>query len=336
MKKAIRSICTLPLSLWLGISWAALPTVSTASQSEAARRGVMLGVYVSGSQDNLTSLEKQIGRRLAIDFAYQNWDWRDGLSRQAWDIQQGRTPLIAWSSNIIRGESCATASDIAAGKYDTQLKSQAKAVKSLGAKVFIEFIPEMTDRKSIMDCFYGAGWSLSDSQVAHAGNAYIAAQHRVVGIFRAAGAAKVEWVFAPDAGAYGKGNGGLGEWVLFYPGAAWVDWIGVDHHVGPHKIKTFPDPVLEKFYRKTLSYGKPLMIAQTTALADPNGHPDAQTLWLSSALAAIPSRYPAIHAFIFNDHGNQDKGGDTGKYMLQGTGLATFKAMANDPNFSAR
>lgn len=328
MKTRLLSIFGLSLAFGLA-GWAAVVPPPASAQGRT-HNGVILGAFVSGDRDNFIALEKQLGRVLAIDFTYKQWAWSDGLSRQVWDIQQGRTPLIAWSAKLNGKGTCVTAADIAAGKYDAQLKMQAKAMKSLGSKVLIDFIPEMTDRKIGMDCFYGAAWSADDAGIARAGAAYAAAQHHVVGIFRASGATNAEWVFAPDGQPFKNRGGGTPEWTRFYPGSAWVDWIGVDHHIGPGRRKAFPDHLLSKFYRETESYGKPLMLAQTAADPDPSVQPDAQTLWLSGAEAAIPKQFPAIHAVIYNDHGKRNQ------HMLSGAGLAAFKAMANDPYFAAR
>jgi len=312
------------LSLWAGMA------------AGAAQAGVMLGAHVGMESDmNSTSdfiaLEAAIGRKLAIDNDHQDWTEFPKTERVKWDITHGRTSMLSW--RILYHENnpeggCATAQAIVAGTYDAQLERQAAAAKALGVPLLVRFNYEMTSNKE-NTCFTGFRVKLNPSV---AGNEFIAAWRHVVDKFRAAGATNVKWVWAPGQGAYQQGI-----WRMFYPGADYVDWIGIDDYNKEDTPASFAtDPGILAFYAATSSMGKPLMIAETGAVSDPRQNPDAQTLWLTTAHAFLKT-HPAIKAFVYwNNAGTfarENVGYGGSGYVLQGPGLAAFRAMANDPYF---
>jgi len=302
----------------------------------AASAGVMLGAHVGSendvnSQQEFTDFENQVGRKLAIDNDHEDWNVFPNVARVRWDAQNGRLSMLSWRIIFHRnnpGGGCATADAIAAGKYDAQLRRQAEAAKSVGRDFLVRFNYEMTSNEE-NTCFTGFAVK---SNPAPAGAKYIAAWRHVVDLFRAAGANNVKWVWAPGQGAFA---GGI--WRMFYPGDTYVDWIGVDYYNKGDKPKDFASgPGIVAFYSQTASLGKPLIISETAAVGDPRLNPDPQTLWLNSARQFVKSR-PAIKALVWwNDPGKfakraTDYGGSG--YVLQGPGLAAFKAMAFDPYF---
>jgi hypothetical protein len=301
-----------------------------------ASAGVMLGAHIGpegnpNKQADFAALENAIGRKLAIDNDHEDWAVMPDIARIRWDIAQHRLPMISWRIIFERSDpekGCATADAIQAGKYDEQLDRQARAVKALATPILIRFNYEMTNNEE-NTCFTGFRVK---RDLPTAGAKYVAVWKRVVDRFRAAGATNVKWVWAPGHKAYEKGI-----WQMFYPGSTYVDWIGVDDYNKSATPASFAtDPGINGFYSATSGMGKPLMIAETGAANDPAQHPDPQTLWLTTAREFL-KQHPAIRAFVWwNQKGklkreNPNYGG-TG-YVLQGPGLAAFKAMANDPWF---
>ena len=312
------------LSLWIGLA------------SGAAQAGVMLGAHVGyentpDSQSQFTALESAIGRKLAIDNDHQDWAEFPKVDRVKWDVANGRTPMLSWRILYHRGNpagGCATAEAISAGTYDAQLARQAAAAKALGVTMLVRFNYEMTNNEE-NTCFTGFKVKLDPTT---AGAKYVAAWKHVVDRFRAAGATNVKWVWAPGHKAYEKGL-----WRMFYPGNAYVDWIGVDDYNKSNTPASFAtDPGILAFYAATASMGKPLMVSETGAVNDPKQTPDAQTLWLTTARAFLKT-HPAIKAFVYWSNGGkfarENAGYGGSGYVLQGPGLAAFRAMANDPYF---
>jgi hypothetical protein len=304
--------------------------------STTASAGVMLGAHAGlhsshNSEADVAALEQAIGRKLAIDNDHEDWTEFPNLARIRWDDQNGRLAMLSWRISFhLEGPSggCATADAITSGVYDAQMQRQALALKSVGHRVLVRFNWEMTNNP-VNTCF--TGFRVRDNE-ALAGSKYIAAWRHVVDKFRAVGATNVEWIWAPGHKAYTQG-----VMQKFYPGSNYVDWIGVDYYnKGDTPMSFASDPGILEFYREAAPLGKPLMIAETGAVNDPKLHPDPQTLWITTAREFLKSR-PAIKAFLWwnaagqyaHDYPNYGGSG----YVLQGAGLAAFRAMANDPYF---
>jgi hypothetical protein len=308
-----------------------------------ALAGVMLGAHIDAghdpnSQADFAALEAAIGRKLAIDNDHEDWKEFPNVDRIRWDARNGRMSMLSWRIVFDRGDpsaGCATADAIDAGTYDTQLRKQAQAIKSIGRPVLIRFNYEMTNNKQ-STCFTGFR---GRSNLPLAGSKYVTAWRHVVDVFRSVGATNARWVWAPGHQAYVNGH-----WKPYYPGDAYVDWIGVDcYNKGGTPASFADDPGIQAFYRVAAPMGKPLMVSETGALNDPRLNPDPQTVWLTTARAFLKSK-PAIKAFVWwsssglhrhRRHRNSDPTYAGSGYALKGSGLAAFRAMANDPYFQA-
>ncbi|MGI9168936.1 MAG: glycosyl hydrolase [Caulobacteraceae bacterium] len=301
-----------------------------------APAGVMLGAHVGGQFDpdwktDFTALESAVGARLAIDNDQEDWALFPNAERVRWDAAHGRRSMLSWRIVFHRDNpagGCATAAAIVAGRYDAQLDRQAAAARALAVPLLVRFNYEMTNNEE-NTCFTGFRVK---SDPAVAGAKYIAAWKHVVGRFRAAGAGNVKWVWAPGHHAYESGL-----WRQFYPGGDFVDWIGVDDYNKSDTPASFAaDPGILAFYAAAAPLGKPLMVAETGAVNDPRQTPDPQSLWLTTARTYLKA-HPAIKAFVYwNNPGKfsrQNPGYGGSGYILQGPGLAAFRAMAADPYF---
>jgi mannan endo-1,4-beta-mannosidase len=100
---------------------------------------------------------------------------------------------------------------IAAGGSDAYLRSYADAVVAFGHPVILSFGHEMN----------GNWYSWGDGHTPPA--TFVAAWRHIVRVFRAAGAANATWLWAVNSieGAASS----LSQW---WPGAAWVNWTGID------------------------------------------------------------------------------------------------------------
>lgn len=315
---------------------AALTGAITIAAAGAAPAQVMLGGHlgnpnVAQGEAMFLAFEAALGRTLAIDSDYENWGTFPDAPRVRWDIQQGLLPMQSWRVEFTDTDpnTCATAKAINAGVYDTQITRQARTIKAFGAPVLIRFNYEMTDNAE-NTCF--TGFPVNNNWVL-AGQEFIAAWRHVVGRFRAVGATNAVWVWAPGAGAYVEGS-----WKNFYPGPAWVDWIGIDDYNKVDALGSFAtDPGIPQFIPAVGGLGKPLMVSENGALNDPGMNPDPQTRWLETARIFVKAN-PQIKAFIYWDTQGAilpppPYNGDG--YILGGRGQAAFKAMANDPWFMA-
>ena len=108
---------------------------------------------------------------------------------------------------------------------------------------------------------------------------FVAAWHRVWGIFHQVRATNVALVWCPD-------TQGVSRMRQFFPGVSYIDWIAVDgydyHRTGS---LTFTG-IFTPWYSTYAHYGKPLMIAETGALGAlpgflPHQHPVSLALRVS-------------------------------------------------------
>jgi hypothetical protein len=112
---------------------------------------------------------------------------------------------------------------INAGAADARLTAMARAFASFGKPVLLEPAWEMN-----------GDWAYAWQGVQNGGDAaapakYRAAWRRIVEVFRREGAANVRWVFNPNVGNPVAAGAGTGHWNWYgnyYPGDAYVDYVG--------------------------------------------------------------------------------------------------------------
>jgi hypothetical protein len=118
----------------------------------------------------------------------------------------GALPIIRWEPFD------ATLADIATGRYDAYVTSFAENVRSLNLPIALTFAHEMNG--------FWYPWGAPKNKAAD----FVTAWRRLHGIFRQAGATNVIWTWTPNviSGAPSV------ELKPYYPGDAYVDWIGLD------------------------------------------------------------------------------------------------------------
>ena len=312
--------------------------------------GLLLGVHVSPKdpETEITALQNQIGRKFAIDSEYYNWgDLGNSTNNEQvrWDIQNGQLPMFSWRPLLVKNgndntkDTCGSAKDILAGKYDNQIRQQANSLKQYKVPVLLRWNYEMTDNEYNY-CFNNGQQVKTNSP--QAGATYVSVWKYIHAIFVAQGATNVQWVWAPSANIYSNKDGSIdtSTWKLFYPGSDQVDWIADDQYNKTNTPESYATDVnVAHFYTQMTPLGKPLMQSETAANAIPTMvPPDPQTEWLTTITTAMTTQYPAFHALIYwnadsSMYQNNPKSGIN--YLLIGKGLETFKQMATNPHFTA-
>ena len=303
-----------------GSSAASPPQITNARWLLVPARGALLGAWVeptggataSNEEAAVAGFEHLIGRRLAIDNLYTNWAAPMPLNAARWDLRHGIVPMISWGG--------AQTSRIAEGADDAQIRARALQLRALHGPVMLRWFWEMD--------------TPANAAIAGSPASFIAAWRHIYRVFAQVGATNVRWVWCPTT--WGFGNG-LAE--RFYPGSAYVDWIGADGYnwapVRQVPWRTFAQ-IFSAFYKWGASTGKPLLVGEFGVL---ERAPGQKAAWFAQAERQLQMQLPAIRAVVyFNSYRKNitfDKYFDW-KVTTSKSSLAAFRAFANNPYFNVR
>jgi hypothetical protein len=246
----------------------------------------------------LADFNASIGARLAILHAFSGFSEPLPVMSLAAIERNGSTPLLDWG--------CGNLAEINAGTDDKMIDTYAKGVRAFGRPLFLRWYWEMnigSERHKKCGAF-------------GEGPAFVAAWRRIRTIFKADGATNAAFVWCPS---------GHGDVTPYYPGDAYVDWVGADKfdHRG-HGEAAFAG-MFGPFLAKLPSHGKPIMIGATGAMQGD------QAAFIRGIAKDAPTKFPQIKAVNYFD-----AKGKLGDWRLQGDGLAAFKTLAANPYFSFR
>ncbi len=289
-----------------------------------------LGVYIHGSAWNpgvIDAYARLVGRRPAMALSYHDWaangDKGQVFPRSMIDSMSARgvTPILTWEPwdwNQGRSQSAYRLSKIVAGTYDGYIRSWATAAKAYGKRLFIRFAQEM----NINTYPWGAGVN------GNTPSQFVAAWRHIVGIFRAAGATNVKWVWSPNV-EYGNDF----PFRAYYPGDSYVDWVALDgYNWGSTRIgwQSFAKVFGGSYdHIVALAPGKPVLVAET-ASTESGG---SKATWILNAfLSAIPTRFPKIAGVIWFDQKKET----TWQVNSSSSALRAFQNVVADPAWRAQ
>lgn len=266
--------------------------------------------YGSSADDRqrvIGELEARLGRKLAIDHTFVPWGDEIGW-QPAWDLSQGRIPLISFGSD---GDTI----DVASGRSDAYLRSLAEEVRALGRPVMLRYAYEMDGEANV-------GW-------VHSGRDFVAAWRHVHDLFESVGV-DAAWVWAPNASAFDQPS----EVERYWPGDAYVDWIGADAY-NWYGCRNRTDwrgfgQLFRSFYDWAGNRGKPLIIPETGSTEDA-ANPRRKRDWYVDAGNALRDM-PKVRAVVFFDSSNPCPWWvDTTRQSFDG-----FKDLAAQPHLSSQ
>jgi mannan endo-1,4-beta-mannosidase len=234
-------VMTLAVILLVGCSSAAQPGPLNRVATPVAP---LVGVYepgVPGSWSDLSEFRSRtrLTPRIVMYFSAWHEKFRSDFAYTAW--RHDAYIFIKMQPNNVTLES------IAAGVSDRYLSSYARAVRAFGHPVIISFAHEMNGHWYP----WGAGHQPA--------SAYIYAWRHVVRIFRDEHATNVIWVWTVNSIDQEKAQGFLRRW---WPGAAWVNWVGVDGYY--YRTSDSFESVFGRTIAQIRSFSSaPVMIAET-------------------------------------------------------------------------
>eukprot|EP00727_Mastigamoeba_balamuthi_P005664 m51a1_g1717 hypothetical protein (323) ;mRNA; r:49175-50271 len=155
-----------------------------------------------------------------------------------------------------------TLRSIADGAHDAAWRKIAAAARFWKYPFFLSFAPWMNED--------GAFPWASDRGL------FVAAWHRVWGIFNASGAGNANWVWSPSA---------LEEPMAaeLYPGDAYVDWVGAEAVNRPHSWRTFTQR-LGPLYDELLKVAPFKPVLAVTACAEHLSLVESKQAWIRNTL----------------------------------------------------
>jgi len=163
---------------------------------------------IGASASNVAQFQQATGVRPDIVEHYA----RPGTAFSA-NFAAGAIPLIQLMPYDV------SLASIANGGEDDWLRSYARAVAGYQRAVILGFAPEMNGS------WYS--WGATHASPAE----YIAAWRHVVTVFRGQGASNVTWLWTVNVSIVASGDSpsnGVAAVTPWWPGAAWVDWAGID------------------------------------------------------------------------------------------------------------
>lgn len=284
-----------------------LGAATVAAVKSDAAVPIALGAYVSGAPDNPLLLDQfigMVGAPPAVVMWYQDWA-NSGFdpTRMTTVASRGLMPMVTWEPwDYTAGtqQPNFALARIVGGAYDAYIRQWARAAAAWGGIFYLRFAHEMNGNWYP----WGAGVNGNTAQQ------YVAAWRRVVTLFRNEGVANVRWVWCPNiTGTSQTKRGGSASALFnqFYPGDAYVHWIGMDgYNWGTSQPlsswQEIPTIFGTTYTALTKLTAKPLMIGET-ASAEQGGN---KANWITNGfLQSIPAQFSRVRAVIWFDENKE-------------------------------
>lgn len=279
-----------------------LVSACTAQPKTAVRFGVALdGRPITAAR--LDALAESFGARPGVVVVFEQWPEHPpgdlaGLGISLAAIRgSGATPVVTWEPMFYRAngeEVIVPAADILGGRYDAYADACAALLVAQPGEVIVRLMHE----PNLGRYHWGVGKDEYDSR---APEVYQKVWRHLVARVRAAAGAeaakRIRFAFCPNAeGVPGPGNSAAHGWntiAAYYPGAEWVDVVGVDgynwgdtqtpaKHGWQSSWRGFADVLGAAVGElRALAPGKPLYVFETASA--PTGGDKAA--WLRDAAA---------------------------------------------------
>lgn len=262
---------------------------------------MLLGLYLFDLPSNLGSIshwEEQLPHPLQLLSIYQAWgsQYQNFYSRELLQIHKlGHSALITWEpwelpvpGKSPQDQPCFTLRRIIAGDYDPYIRRWAQASKSSPTPYLLRPMHEMNGN------WYPWCGTVNQNQPEE----YVEAWRHLHDIFREVGATQVGWVWCPYASSYPDSPKNAIS--CYYPGDAYVDWIGLDgYNWGTSqpwsRWQSFDEIFSPAYDIVTNLTDKPLLIAES-ASSESGG---SKSEWIRSAFGELKDSFPRIEGFVW-------------------------------------
>jgi len=255
------------------------------------RDGPGFGMYRPEFPWNLERYQK-LSDSLGVDGRIVSWyqSWGDGPESEFKDeavnkvLGRGQVPMITWEPWTTafqghRGDTVGSLTRLVAGDFDPYIRRWARAVAKVHQPILLRPLHEM-----------GNPWYLWSMPHGNSPETIAESWRHIVRIFREEGAKNAAFVWTPHIVAD----------TMAWPGAEWVDWIGLDvfnygtlseggHWLGFQQL-------LVPQLTAVRDLGRPVMIAEVGTSDDGGDRSD----WWRDAFQRLPQE-PEIRAMVIFD-----------------------------------
>jgi glycosyl hydrolase family 26 len=232
-------------------------------------------------------LEEQLGTRLPIMSWFQDWGpgWLHEQAAAA--AATGHALLVAWDPS--RDSHPIPFADIAAGHYDDYIRDFFVAAHRYPRKVVVRPFWEMNGNWGSYSVATAPDRRAATS-VAEWRNVW----KRLVNLRNDSGADSVELMFC----ANGTDIGGIPA-EAYWPGATYVDRVGIDIYNGPPGPWRTPEQLIEPMYHRltNLHPTAPVAIAELGCHEAAPGAPHSKTQWLHQLFST--RQFPRLTSITF-------------------------------------
>lgn len=249
-------------------------------------RGVLFGAWV-GADVNVAGDESAFEQALGRPRAIRHWFWsvapisQDAGNFRTWSASMDRNQILmlSWAPSPFDS----ALERVNAGEHDEYVVEWARALRDYGGEVWLR--PMWEDNGT---WYWWRSRAASDQSLK---DPYVGAFRRVVELFRRERAENVRFVWSPAV----RGDGEAVP-ILAYPGAEYVDWIGLDAYPQGSPTNDFRAHVAED-YRELSALGKPLLIAETSIGFEQD---EERARYVANLLTCeLPYHFPAIAALVW-------------------------------------
>jgi hypothetical protein len=236
-----------------------------------------LGVTVEGGADlaKVDSFAYQIGKKPNLVAIFESF--KDGFA--ASEVRKvygyGGLAIIRWEPTNVPMQ------DIVAGKQDAYITTFAKAVRALNLPISLTFGHEMNG--------FWYTWGAPKTS----GADFVAAWRHTHDLFVAQGATNVLWTWVPNV----INNLRKVKLAPFYPGDAYVDWVGMDGYYTEHGEKTFRDLFLPTLTEIRTITQRPALVVETGVEPGP-----ARATRIADLLSSVSASPDVIGCVYFNQN----------------------------------
>jgi mannan endo-1,4-beta-mannosidase len=251
------------------------------SAAAPARPRTFLGVYTPGAPETwagIRAFTAMTGVKPGVVVYYSGWMEPFQVRFAETAARHRAAPLVQIDPTGI------SLTAIAAGQYDSYLRSYAAAVRAFGGRVIISFGHEMNGN------WYS--WAYRHTSPA----AFVAAWRHIVTVFRQQNAGNVTWLWTVNVMDPERGIPSPARW---WPGSRYVSWVGIDGYY-LKRSWTFASlfgPTIKAVRGLTLD---PILISETSAT--PTAGKPAKIADLFAGVRA----YGLLGFVWFNVHKNED------------------------------